>query len=451
MPQPREKTDSAALRLFRFAEDVEFHRTGEGCATVSLPAGRYEMTDVPGELLATLDMLPAPSWSVVRAAKRGGEPAVAEMDRLAGYGAFEDVLIASDGVQTAVARRPSFPFANVDWIMPKRLRQHCFIKLDSCGWVLMNPATRTWVSAELDCLVSAVRAFTVHGGTTEPSELGQLLADHGFLADVEAANDSWEFHDALFHGVSSLGRATTGQYGGTYKGSNSGAAPLPPWLRDVRGARGAFVEIPAPLPENSPPLFDVLAGRRTARDFAATGPSLGDMGRLFASALRTTRVIRSADDYYALHRYPSGGARDEISTLLASRETEGSDARLFSYVNHEHAFFHLEANHDEAETALRVLNAAAGVRGAQAGSVMLFVSHYERMAWKYEGVAYATILRNVGAIYQTVSLAAHALGLASCALGGGWGALEEGVFAPILQGRVIVGAMLIGTPFGAGS
>jgi SagB-type dehydrogenase family enzyme len=39
--------------------------------------------------------------------------------------------------------------------------------------------------------------------------------------------------------------------------------------------------------------------------------------------------------------------------------------------------------------------------------------------WKYEGMAYATILKDVGVLYQTMYLVATAMGLAPCALGCG--------------------------------
>ena len=41
------------------------------------------------------------------------------------------------------------------------------------------------------------------------------------------------------------------------------------------------------------------------------------------------------------------------------------------------------------------------------------------MNWKYEGVAYALILKHVGVLYQTFYLVATAMGLAPCGLGGG--------------------------------
>jgi len=43
----------------------------------------------------------------------------------------------------------------------------------------------------------------------------------------------------------------------------------------------------------------------------------------------------------------------------------------------------------------------------------------QRVFWKYESMAYAVILKNLGALYATMYLVASAMDLAPCALGGG--------------------------------
>ena len=55
--------------------------------------------------------------------------------------------------------------------------------------------------------------------------------------------------------------------------------------------------------------------------------------------------------------------------------------------------------------------------------VIILASRFQRLSWKYRGMAYATTLKNVGVLYQTMYLVATAMGLAPCALGGGDSAL----------------------------
>jgi len=52
---------------------------------------------------------------------------------------------------------------------------------------------------------------------------------------------------------------------------------------------------------------------------------------------------------------------------------------------------------------------------------ILFViaARFQRVQWKYASIAYATILKDLGGLYQTMYLVGEAMGLAPCALGGG--------------------------------
>jgi SagB-type dehydrogenase family enzyme len=51
--------------------------------------------------------------------------------------------------------------------------------------------------------------------------------------------------------------------------------------------------------------------------------------------------------------------------------------------------------------------------------LLTIAARFSRVAWKYESIAYALILKNLGVLYQTMYLVAESMGLAACALGGG--------------------------------
>jgi oxazoline/thiazoline dehydrogenase len=51
--------------------------------------------------------------------------------------------------------------------------------------------------------------------------------------------------------------------------------------------------------------------------------------------------------------------------------------------------------------------------------VMTLTSRFQRLSWKYESIAYAATLKNVGVLYETMYLVATAMELAPCALGAG--------------------------------
>jgi SagB-type dehydrogenase family enzyme len=67
-----------------------------------------------------------------------------------------------------------------------------------------------------------------------------------------------------------------------------------------------------------------------------------------------------------------------------------------------------------------LLNAhfAAGMRGEPQVLITL-ASRFARLSWKYEGIAYAATLKNVGVLQEAMYLVATAMGLAPCALGCG--------------------------------
>lgn len=50
---------------------------------------------------------------------------------------------------------------------------------------------------------------------------------------------------------------------------------------------------------------------------------------------------------------------------------------------------------------------------------LIISARFGRVMWKYQAIAYSLVLKHVGVLYQTIYLAATAMGLAVCALGGG--------------------------------
>jgi SagB-type dehydrogenase family enzyme len=106
----------------------------------------------------------------------------------------------------------------------------------------------------------------------------------------------------------------------------------------------------------------------------------------------------------------------------------------------------MKAKSELAHTVVQALAARTGEHQVLPAAALVFAADYRRMAWKYESISYATILRNVGCVYQTVSIAASVLGVGVCAIGGGWGALASGGLGAVLNDRAIVGAMVLGVP-----
>jgi len=72
-------------------------------------------------------------------------------------------------------------------------------------------------------------------------------------------------------------------------------------------------------------------------------------------------------------------------------------------------------------------------------------ARFGRVMYKYEAMAYATILKNVGVLYQTLYCVATAMGLAPCALGGGDANRLADVAALDYYAQSSVGEFLLGS------
>jgi SagB-type dehydrogenase family enzyme len=71
-------------------------------------------------------------------------------------------------------------------------------------------------------------------------------------------------------------------------------------------------------------------------------------------------------------------------------------------------------------TAQLVQRATAATGGSPPPQVLLVLTaRFGRVMWRYQGMAYALILKDVGALMQTMYLVATAMNLAPCALGAG--------------------------------
>ena len=68
------------------------------------------------------------------------------------------------------------------------------------------------------------------------------------------------------------------------------------------------------------------------------------------------------------------------------------------------------------------------------------------MSWKYRSISYATTLKNVGVLYQTLYLVATAMDLAGCALGSGDDVAAEQVLHLAARSEIVVGEFMLGNP-----
>jgi len=114
--------------------------------------------------------------------------------------------------------------------------------------------------------------------------------------------------------------------------------------------------------------------------------------------------------------YPSGGGSYELELYLAIDNCEGLARGFYHYDAGAHALVSIDAGAQELDALLAGAQFAMGA--AAAPQILITIAaRFGRVSWKYSSIAYALILKDVGALMQTLYLMATDMGLGGCAIG----------------------------------
>lgn len=158
-----------------------------------------------------------------------------------------------------------------------------------------------------------------------------------------------------------------------------------------------------------------------------------------------------AADGHVSRPYPSGGARYslELYPILGEDAVATLAAGIYGYRPEAHGLELLGGAMADVEPCL---DAAARAAGCDRPPIVLAItSRFARQAEAYSGdLAYSLVLKEVGALMQTLSLVAAHLDLACCVLGGG---TPDDHLAQILatapSAEPLVGEVMLGPRMGA--
>jgi SagB-type dehydrogenase family enzyme len=205
-----------------------------------------------------------------------------------------------------------------------------------------------------------------------------------------------------------------------------------------------------------PPFAAVLEARRSIREYGETPISARQLGE-FLHRVACVRELRPANADLSgayettLRPYPGGGACYELELYLVVQRCLNLPAGLYHYDPLAHCLRRLCGPSPRTEA---LLAHAAGAGGIPAGAPQVLIgvtARFARVSWKYGGLAYALVLKDVGALYQTMYLVATAMGLAPCALGGGDSDLLAAAIGSDYFAESAVGEFLLGSrPDGGG-
>jgi SagB-type dehydrogenase family enzyme len=171
------------------------------------------------------------------------------------------------------------------------------------------------------------------------------------------------------------------------------------------------VSLPEPRFGSSVSVWEVFAGRRSTRSFAAGRTmSLG----LLSSLLWAAQGITAETGDWQFRTAPSAGGLYPIETYIVARNVEGLDRGLYHFRPRS---FDLEFI-KTGDLSGRLAEAALGqdmIREAQ--TTFIWTAVVARSKWKYRQRAYRYIYMDAGHIAQNLYLAGTAAGIGVCAVG----------------------------------
>lgn len=355
--------------------------------------------------------------------------------QLATLVAISPLFVAQPGVVAASCRYVLSRFAylrreGIDSVLESPL-SHARLTLNDCRTAALIAALSKPVTpAELVALPHDLNRDSVDSILSlllRASMLDEVNLDGVSSEDQDPSLEIWSFHDLLFHSRSRQGR-NDAAYGGTYR--FAGKIPPPAAIKRPMGSENYELYRPdiEQLERDDEPFAHVLERRRSIREFDTKSPvtarQLGEflfrVGRTkshHTSTVATGNASVQVD--FAQRPYPSGGSFYEIEFYAAIQQCEGISPGLYHYAPDRHLLERIADLSDDVRGLLRDAALSTTVPHDELQVLFILTARIPRLAWKYESIAYALVLKHVGVIYQTMYLAATAMGLAPCAIGGG--------------------------------
>lgn len=299
------------------------------------------------------------------------------------------------------------PRGHAEVRLPGRTAQICFLELS---------AAKT--ASELADAVDGLDTECAH-------ELMTILANAAIIveADGDRSSEEWEnptlaawsFHDMFFHTRSRLGRHAE-PYGGTYPFKDQ--FELLPAIKPPMSKERVALFIPDfdAIIQADRSFTQVMEERASLREKGSSALTFEQLGEFLYRSARVKKHL--VDDGVSFRPSPSGGAIHSLEIYPLIDNCEGVDPGLYHYNPFEHALYKVTKPIDSTN-ALADLAGVTGVINGRPQVLLIFASRFQRVQLKYQSVTYGVILKDVGALYQTMYLVATAMGLAPSALGGG--------------------------------
>ncbi|MFI7639325.1 SagB family peptide dehydrogenase [Nonomuraea sp. NPDC049400] len=254
------------------------------------------------------------------------------------------------------------------------------------------------------CLVATGMAVPASNASAQPE----------FEEDHDPVLVGWNPLDLMFHSRTTLGRHDH-DFGATYRLGNRAVEPV------VKPAAGdKHIDLPKPrwqeMIANDPPLSAVLEAANGGVPDTGRVPSIKDLGELLYRTVRVRSLTGAPDGTTAVatsdRPYRSAGDCYGIEVYVTVDDCTGLPSGVYHYDPLAHRLNRIADSGDEL-----LENGRLEANLAEVPPVLLtLTARFRRLSWKYNGLSYALVLKDVGALTQTLSLVSTAMGLPTCAL-----------------------------------
>jgi SagB-type dehydrogenase family enzyme len=177
-----------------------------------------------------------------------------------------------------------------------------------------------------------------------------------------------------------------------------------PDLESLRSREVSFTQV-----------LEVRRSIRTHGEFPITAEQLGEF--LYRCA-RVKHILQTTRGEISSRPYPGGGAIYELEIYSVINFCQDVPPGLYHYHPLAHQLCKLSDKNNDVEELLNDARLSMGQR-LVSQVLLMIAARFQRLSWKYESMAYAAMLKNVGCLYQTMYLVATAMNLAPCGIGGG--------------------------------
>ena len=339
-------------------------------------------------------------------------------------------LISDDGIQIAAAapQRTGEPWPNFNSGHVGGISRFASVHNQSGVWVLASGASNWEVVLESSGLVQLAN---------DDRNLLAFLAPLGLLdeADSSPALAMWEPLDLMF--ATRIAMDFDPEHiGGTFRFRELSG---PTGYEQAKDFTGEILSLPDPPPLPAVDFGALVDQRRSIRDFTDEPVPIEVLSSLLWHTLRVTRFLPldpEIEDSYdsVVKSVASAGAAAAIDAWVVARDVCGVESGTWWYnpLTHQlHRTSHSTLTFD-AEQAPQI-------------SIILATRH-ERLAWKYERLAFSLALRDAGVLIHALQLTATALGLASVPQGGSANRELIEAMATDQYRRMPIGQVWVGNP-----